>query len=106
MKEAKGPGKPVDLELEGATVEAHGYMVTPVARVRGQMAAGGDERGRWEYAWAAIRPARMTVRDVAGQANDVKLVNSEGMILTAMAFIGLVVAAVSLLVAFVAREQR
>ena len=35
MKEAKTPGKPVDTEVEGATVESHGFMVTPVARVCG-----------------------------------------------------------------------
>ena len=106
MKEAKTPGKPVDTEVEGATVESHGFMVTPVARLRGQAGAGGDERGNWEYAWVAVRPVRMTVRDATGQTENVKLVNSEGMILTAMAFIGLVVAAVSLLISLLARKQR
>ena len=48
----------------------------------------------------------MTVRDATGQTENVKLVNSEGMILTAMAFIGLVVAAVSLLISLLARKQR
>jgi hypothetical protein len=47
----------------------------------------------------------MTVRDATGQSSDVKLVNSEGMIFTAMAFIGLVVAAVSVLISLLALKQ-
>ena len=106
MKDEKGLGKPIDREVEGETVEAHGVMVTPVARVRGQAGGNRDERGEWRYGWAAIRPVKMIVRDRAGQTNEVRLEPTEEQVLGGMAAVGLVVAAVMILISILARRQR
>lgn len=105
MKDEKGLNKPVDREIEGATVEAHGITVTPVARVRGQAGGNSDERGSWKWGWAAIRPVRITVRGRDGQTSDVKLEPTEGQVLAGMAAFGLVVAALAVLISVVARRR-
>jgi hypothetical protein len=107
MKDTKGTSKPVDMEMEGATVEAHGVMVTPVARVRGQAGGNSGGRGSWRYAWAAIRPVRMNVRDATGQTSEVQLAPTEGQVLAAMAATGLLVAVVTVVISLLAgRRQR
>ena len=106
MKDEKGSQTRLDLELEGATVEAHGVMVTPVARVRGMANAQRDERGEWRYAWAAIQPRKAIVRDQSGQTSELKLAPTEGQVLGAMAALATVVAVVTLLISLIARKPR
>jgi hypothetical protein len=106
MKDDKGSLKPMDAEVAGATVEAHGVMVTPVARVRGKADARSEENGSWRYAWAAIQPVKMTVRDQTGQTSEVKLAPTEGQVLGAMAVVGLLVAVIALVISALAGKQR
>lgn len=105
MKDEKGLSKPIDREVEGATVEAHGVMVTPVARVRGQAGGNSDERGEWRYGWAAIRPVKMIVRDQRGQTSEVKLASAEGPVLGGMAAAAALIAAVMILISVLARKR-
>jgi hypothetical protein len=106
MKGTANIREPFDREVQGAVVEAHGVIVTPVARVRGMADARNEERARWRFAWAAIRPAKMIVRDRVGQTREVKLAPTEGQALGAMAVIGLTVAAATLLISLFARKGR
>lgn len=106
MKDEKGLSKPVDRQMEGATVEAHGFMVTPVARVRGQAGGNSDERGDWRYGWAAIRPVKMIVRDPTGQTREVRLAPTEGQVLAEMARSALIVALVMGAISLLARKLR
>jgi hypothetical protein len=96
----------MDAEIAGATVEAHGIMVTPVARVRGKADARSEEDGSWRYAWATIQPVSMTVRDQTGQTSEVKLAPTEGQVLGAMAVFGLLVAVVAVVVSTLAGKKR
>lgn len=105
MKEKKGSNKPIDAEIAGETVEAHGVMVTPVARVRGVADANSDERGSWKWGWAAIQPTKIAVQDRTGQLSEVKLEPTEDQVLGAMAAVGLIVAAVMILISLVARRE-
>ena len=105
MKEKKGSNKPIDTEIAGETVEAHGVMVTPCARVRGQAGANRDERGTWKWGWAAIQPTKIAVQDRAGQLSEVKLEPTEGQVLGAMAAVGVLVAAVMILISLIARRR-
>jgi predicted carbohydrate-binding protein with CBM5 and CBM33 domain len=106
MKEAKGPKKPIDKEIAGETIEAHGVIVTPFARVRCQADAQSDERGSWKWGWAVIQPTRVTTQDRTGQLGVVKLQPTEGQVLGAMAAVAVVVAVVSVLISALARKQR
>jgi hypothetical protein len=98
MKDNATVRKPFDREMEGPTVEAHGVMVTPVARVRGMADAKNEPQGRWRFAWTAIRPVKMIVRDRTGETHEVKLASTEGRVLGAMAAVGAIVAVVMILI--------
>lgn len=106
MKDEKGSGRRLDTVMEGATVEAHGVIVTPVARVRGGADAKREEKGEWRYAWAAIRPTKAIVRDRSGRRSELDLASTEEQALGAMAAVGVVVAVVMILISAFARRQR
>lgn len=105
MKKEEGSQRRVDATMEGATVEVHGVMVTPAARVRGAADARREERGAWRYAWARIQPAGAIVRDPSGQTSELKLAPTERQVLGAMAAVGLVVAVVTVTISALTRKQ-
>lgn len=106
MKDEKGSGRRLDTVMEGATVEAHGVIVTPVARVRGGADAQRNENGEWRYAWAAIQPTKAIVRDRSGRESELTLASVERQVLGAMAAVGAVVALVMVLISLGAGKRR
>ncbi len=106
MNDMKAGTSPIDRELVGEPVEAHGYVVTPVARVRARVGESDDEQGRGRYGFAAIRPVKVTVVDRSGNAQELKIVNAEQRAIAGMAAVGLAVAVVSVLIALLARTRR
>jgi predicted carbohydrate-binding protein with CBM5 and CBM33 domain len=105
VKDEKGSQRRLDTTIEGATVEAHGVIVTPVARVRGTADAQRNASGEWRYAWAAIQPTKAIVRDRSGRRSEVRLGPTEGQVLGAMAAVGAVVALVMIMISLIARKR-
>ena len=103
MKDTMRSGTPIDSEVTGDPVEAHGYIVTPFARMRGRLGTSSDDRASGTYGWVAIRPMQMTVLDSAGQAQLVRLSDVQTQAVASMALVGLLVALVSLLIPVLAR---
>lgn len=97
MNDPMRSAQPVDQELSGEPVEAHGYLVTPVARVRGRLGTIDDERGSGRYGWVAIRPLRATVVDRLGNARQLRFVNAQAQAIAGMAAAALAVAVLSVL---------
>lgn len=106
MNDMMRSAMPVDQELTGEPVEGHGYVVTPIARVRGRLGSSDNERGRGRYGWAAIRPVKVMVLDREGNTQEVRIVNAEQQALAGMAALGAVVAAVTLLISLLVRARR
>jgi predicted carbohydrate-binding protein with CBM5 and CBM33 domain len=98
--------QPVDQEMTGEPVEAHGYVVTPVARVRGKLGVSENEEGRWRYGWMAVRPVKASVIDRSGNTQEVRIVDAQQKAITGMLAVGLVVAAVSLLISLLVGARR
>lgn len=105
MKDTPQPATPLDLELTGETVEAHGYTVTPTARVRGKLGSTQKDEQSGTWGWAAIRPVKITVGDREGQTREIALPNAEARALISMAVIGLIVALASLLIPLLVRRR-
>jgi hypothetical protein len=106
MKDALKSGQSFDEETTGEPVEAHGYIVTPVARVRGKAGSMSDERSNGRYGWAAIRPIRAIITDRNGNTQELRIVNQDAQAVTAMAAMGLVVFVVSLVISVLLRTTR
>ncbi len=111
MREAIKSAPRFDEEVAGMPVEAHGYIVTPYARMRGMVGVQRDERSSGRYGWAAIRPVRMTVQtlqpqDMSGEVREVRLTNAEGQALRAFAVVAALLLALSLLMPLLNRGRR
>lgn len=106
MNERMGSGSPIDQEITGEPVEAHGYVVTPVAQVRGKAGSMDNEEGRGSWGWVAIRPVKASVVDRAGNTQELPIVNMQQRALVGMLAAGVVVAVVSLLVSLLVRAKR
>lgn len=106
MNDPKGSAQPVDQEQSSEPVEAHGYLVTPVARMRGRLGMIDDERGSGRYGWVSIRPLRATVVDQMGNARQLRFVNAQSRALAGMALAALAAAALSLLISQVVGARR
>lgn len=106
MNDSMGSAQPFDQEVTGEPVEAHGYVVAPVARMRGRLGSSDNEQGRGRYGWAAIRPVKASVLDRSGNVQEVRITNIEQQAIAAMAGVGLVVAVLSVLISLLARARR
>ncbi len=106
MNDTKSSATPVDQVVTGEPIEAHGYVVTPVARVRGRLGTSDTADGRGRYGWVAIRPVKVTATDRSGNTQDVRIVNVEQQALSGMAAAGIAVAAITLLISLLARARR
>lgn len=98
MKDAFGSAPPIDTEVTGTPVEAHGYIVTPVARMRGRLGSSSNEQGSGTYGWARIQPVQMSVVDSSGHAELIRLKDAQTQALTAMALLGFLMALLSLII--------
>ena len=101
MREAMKSAPRIDEEVAGMPVEAHGYIVTPIARVRGLVGAQENEQSSGRYGWAAIRPLKMTIQDRMGATSEVHLVDVEAQAHRGMLIGAAVVVVASLLVSVV-----
>jgi hypothetical protein len=106
VSETKRPMERIERDVTAEPVEAHGYIVTPLARIRGRLGSSNDERGSGNWGWVAIRPARMTVHDPSGQAREVRLDSVQAQALTGMAVAGILVALVSMLISALSRSKQ
>jgi hypothetical protein len=106
MNDTLRSAQPFDQEVTGDPVEAHGYVVTPVARVRGRLGSSNDERGSGRWGFAAIRPLKVSVLDREGNTQELRIVNTQQQAIAAMASVGLIVALISLLIPLLARARR
>ncbi len=106
MNEAMRAAPSIDQEITGETVEAHGYVVTPVARLRGRLGTMGDENSSGRFGWAAMRPLRVNVVDRNGGAQEVRIMDMQAQALTGMVGAGLFVAVVCVLISLVSRTGR
>ncbi len=111
MREAIKLAPRFDEEVSGMPVEAHGFIVTPYARMRGMAGVQEDERSRGRYGWAAIRPVRMSVQalhpqDLSGEVREVPLVDLEGQILRALAVVAALMLVIGLLAPVLNRSRR
>jgi hypothetical protein len=105
MNEALRSTPRIDKEVAGQPVEAHGFIVTPVARVRGMAGATDDENGSGRYGWAAIRPVRMIVQNPQGGSEELALPNMEARLFALLAGIGLVVIVATTLIPALGRRK-
>ena len=106
MKDAFGSARPIDAEVTGTPVGAHGYIVTPVARMRGRLGSSSNEQGSGSYGWASIQPVQASVLDADGQARLIRLDNAEARALMGMVLAGLLVALASLLIPILVRARQ
>lgn len=106
MKEALGSSPPINTEVTGTPVEAYGYIVTPVARMRGRLGSSSSETGTGTYGWARIQPVQASVMDANGQAQLIRLTNPQTQALAGMAVAGILVALISLLVPVLVRVRQ
>ena len=103
MREAIKSAPRFDEEVAGTPVEAHGYIVTPFARMRGMVSSQESEQGRGRFGWAVTQPARMTVQtlhtqDLTAAVREVRLVDVEGQATKALVVIAVLVALFGLLI--------
>jgi hypothetical protein len=106
MKEAFGSAPPIDTEVTGTPVEAHGYIVTPVARMRGRLGTSSSEQASGTYGWVRIQPVQASVLDANGRAQLIRLNSVQTQARTGMAVVGLLVALVSLLIPILVRARQ
>lgn len=107
MNEAIKSAPKIDEEMPGPPVEAHGYIVTPYARVRGMVGSQESAQASGRYGWAAIRPVRMTVQDRSGEVREVRLMDIQGQALRALALVAALVAVASVVISiFSSRPNR
>ncbi len=106
MKNTLRAATPVDVEMAGMPVEAHGYIVTPVARFRGRVGSNGDERSSGSYGWMRIQPVRMDVVDRDGNKHEVRIVNMETQLRLRLVAVGIFVALASVLVPMLIGSRR
>lgn len=92
MKDTLRSMTPIDQEVAGEPVEARGFIVTPVARVRGRSGSSSDGRSSGSYGWVAIRPVRASVVDAAGNTREVPIVNMQTQLLLRLVAAGIFVA--------------
>jgi hypothetical protein len=97
MKDTLRAATPIDVEMSGMRVEAHGYIVTPVARMRGRIGSSSDERASGRYGWVEIRPVRMDVVDRDGNMRKVRLVDTQAQFMWALLIAGKLMALLGLL---------
>jgi hypothetical protein len=106
MKNTLRSATPVDQKVTGEPIEAYGYIVTPVARVRGRLGSSSDERSSGRYGWLAIRPLNVIVQDRDGNTREVLIVNMQTQLMLRLVAVGIFVALASVLVPMLSRSRR
>jgi hypothetical protein len=103
MNEEEGQRGRIDRILVGDPITAGRYTLEPVANARGWYGSGGGEQGRGSGAMLSIRPLEVRVSDLGGAEHIVSITDPMGDAMRRMALIGLLVAAVSMVLLVVGR---
>lgn len=106
MAETPSIPSKIDRRLVGDPVEIDGRALQPVARLRGRMGAGGNEQGGGAGGRFSLEPVEVIVREADGAESIVALADPNGGALRAMGAVAVAVAALSIMLAVLARLGR
>lgn len=101
MDEAKEPAGRIDRVVVGDPIAAGGRTLLPVARAGGWHGGGGNEQGKGAGALLRVQPVEVRVTEPGGEEYVIPITDPTADAMRQMAAIGLVVAAVSILLMLV-----
>ncbi len=105
MTETNSVPQKLDRRLLGEAIEIDGRSIQAVARVHGRCDAGGNAQGSGAGCRLNVEPVELIVREADGAESRVALADPSVPALRALARVTLVVAAVSIALAVLARRR-